>query len=137
MSASELNTKVDRSSSGAQTAARAFAESLAETQQFLAFEQAYESIYHDMAAQRARSAYRAKIESLRALLALNAVSELERAELDRLKDDYQSNPVVQAYAEAEAELRALCQHLAKEVSEAIGLDYAASCGASCCGQNNA
>jgi hypothetical protein len=64
---------------------------------------------------------------------LYAVSATERAELERLKDDYIARPSVQAYAEAEAELTALCQQAAGMISAATGLNYAASCGASCCG----
>ena len=64
---------------------------------------------------------------------LNAVSEAERAELEMLKNDYLTRPSVQAYAAAEAELTVICQQAAGMISESIGLNYAASCGASCCG----
>jgi cell fate (sporulation/competence/biofilm development) regulator YlbF (YheA/YmcA/DUF963 family) len=114
-------------------AARDFAAALAETPQFKAFEQAYEVLSHDTAAQQALSAYRDKAESLRALLMLNAVSETERAELERLKQDYLTRASMQAYAAAEVELTAICQQAAGMISAAIGLNYAASCGASCCG----
>jgi len=115
------------------TAARDFAAALAETPQFKVFERACEALNHDFAAQQALSAYRDKAESLRALLMLNAVSETERAELERLKQDYLTRASVQGYAAAEAELTALCQQAAGMISAAIGLNYAASCGASCCG----
>jgi len=114
-------------------AARDFAASLAETPQFKAFERAYEVLSHDTAAQQALSAYRGKTESLRALLMLNAISETERTELERLKQDYLTRTSVQGYATAEAELTALCQQAAGMISAAIGLNYAASCGTSCCG----
>jgi cell fate (sporulation/competence/biofilm development) regulator YlbF (YheA/YmcA/DUF963 family) len=64
---------------------------------------------------------------------LNAASEVERAELERLKNDYMMRPTVQAYAQAEAELTTICQQVAGMISESVGLNYAASCGASCCG----
>jgi cell fate (sporulation/competence/biofilm development) regulator YlbF (YheA/YmcA/DUF963 family) len=114
-------------------AARDFAIALAGTPQFKAFEQAYEVLSNDAAAHQALSDYQAKARSLRAVLMLNAVSATERAELERLKDDYIARPSVQAYAEAEAELTALCQQAAGMISAATGLNYAASCGASCCG----
>ena len=114
-------------------AARDFAAALAETPQFKAFEQAYEVLSHDTAAQQALSAYQSKVESLRALLMLNAVSEADRAELERLKQDYLTRASVQSYAAAQAELTTLCQQAAGMISAAIGLNYAASCGASCCG----
>ena len=53
--------------------------------QFKAFEQAYDALTHDTAAQQTIAAYQAKVESLRALLMLNAVSESERAELEQLQ----------------------------------------------------
>ena len=112
---------------------RDFAAALAETPQFKAFEQAYESLSHDAAAQQALSAYQAKAEALRALLMLNAVAESEHAELERLKNDYLARATVQTYDIAEAELAALCRQAAGMISETIGLNYAACCGASCCG----
>jgi cell fate (sporulation/competence/biofilm development) regulator YlbF (YheA/YmcA/DUF963 family) len=115
------------------SAARDFAAALAGTPQFKAFEQAYEALSNDAAARQTLSAYQAKAKSLRAVLMLNAVSEAERAELERLKNDYLTRPTVQAYAEAEAELTALCQQSAGMISAATGLNYAAACGASCCG----
>ena len=114
-------------------AGRDFAAALAEAAQFKAFEQTYEALSHDVAAQQALSAYRGKAESLRALLMLNAVSETERGELEQLKQNYLTRASVQGYAAAEAELTALCQQAAGRISAAIGLNYAASCGASCCG----
>lgn len=115
------------------SAARDFAASLSETPQFKAFETAYEALSHDTTAQQALSAYRDKAESLRAMLMLNAISEAERAELEQLKQDYLTRASVQGYAAAEAQLTTLCQQAAGMISKAIGLNYAASCGASCCG----
>jgi len=121
------------SSSVVRKAGRDFAAALAETPQFKAFEQAYMSLSKDSVAQQALSAYQAKAESLRALLMLNAVPESERVELERLKNEYLACTTVQAYGLAEAELTALCRQAAKMISEAIGLNYATACGASCCG----
>lgn len=114
-------------------AARDFAAALAETPQFKAFEQAYESLNKDTVARQALSAYQEKVNSLRALIMLNALSEADRAELKRLENEYLTRPAVKAYAAAEAELTALCQRLAGMISQATGLNYAAACGASCCG----
>jgi cell fate (sporulation/competence/biofilm development) regulator YlbF (YheA/YmcA/DUF963 family) len=115
------------------TTARDFAVALAETPQFKTFEQANEALNNDVSALQALSAYQAKVKSLRALLMLNAVSEVDQAELERLKNAYVTRSTVQAYAVAEAELTSLCQQAAELISEAIGLNYAAACGASCCG----
>jgi cell fate (sporulation/competence/biofilm development) regulator YlbF (YheA/YmcA/DUF963 family) len=129
----ELNEIEAASPSVVRTAARDFAAALAETPQFKAFERAYEALSRDSAAQQALSAYRAKTESLRALLMLNAVGETERAELEMLKNNYLTRSTVQTYAQAEAELTVLCRQAAGMISAAIDLNYAASCGASCCG----
>lgn len=114
-------------------AGRHFAVALAETPQFKAFERAYDALSHDAVAREAITAYQAKVESLRVLLMLNAVSEAERAELEELRQTYLQRASVQAYFAAEADLTALCQHAAGMISTAIGLDYAAVCGAACCG----
>jgi cell fate (sporulation/competence/biofilm development) regulator YlbF (YheA/YmcA/DUF963 family) len=112
---------------------RDFAAALAETPQFKAFEQTYEALSHDVAAQQALSAYRDKADSLSVLLKLNAVSEAKYAELERLRQDYLTRASVQSYAAAQAELTTLCQQAAGMISAAIDLNYAACCGASCCG----
>ena len=129
----ELNDIEVASPSVVHAAARDFAAALSNTPQFKAFELAYEALNKDTVAHQALSAYQAKAKSLRAVLMLNAVGEAERADLERLKNDYMMHPTVQAYASAEAELTNLCQQAAGMISEAIGLNYAASCGASCCG----
>jgi len=115
------------------TAARDFAAALSEEAQFKAFEQAYEAMSHDVAAQQALSAYREKADSLDVMLKLNAVSETERAELERLRQDYLTCASVQAYGAALVELTTLCQQAAGKISAAIGLNYASSCASSCCG----
>ena len=129
----ELNDIEVATPSVVRAAARDFATTLSETPQFKAFEQAYEAFNNDVAAHQSLSAYQDKARSLRAVLMLNAVSETERAELESLKNDYVMRSTAQAYAAAEAELTALCQHAAGMISAATGLNYAASCGASCCG----
>lgn len=114
-------------------AGRDFAAALAETAQFKAFEQAHETLSRDVAAQQALSAYRDKADSLNVLLQLNAASENERAELERLRQDYLTRATVQSYAAAQADLTTLCQQAAGKISAAIGINYATSCGTSCCG----
>ena len=133
MNHSELNELDIALPTVVRAAALDFAAALAETPQFKAFESAYEALSKDTAARQALSAYQEKVKSLRAVLMLNAVSEADRAELERLKTEYVTRPTVQAYAIAEAELTALCQQIAGMISQAIGLNYAAACGASCCG----
>jgi cell fate (sporulation/competence/biofilm development) regulator YlbF (YheA/YmcA/DUF963 family) len=113
-------------------AAHDFAATLAETPQFRAYEEAVERLNHDAVAQRAIDAYQAKQQSLQAMLMLNAVSEADKAELQRLQNAFSSVPAVVAYAQAQAELMAICQASADGLSQAIGLSYAAACGSGCC-----
>jgi cell fate (sporulation/competence/biofilm development) regulator YlbF (YheA/YmcA/DUF963 family) len=114
-------------------AARDFAVALAETHQFKAFEQAAYAFHQDHAAQQAMQAYQQEQHSLRPLLMLNALSAEQRDELDRLLSAFIDQPVVQEYFTAQAELATLCQALGDVLSESIDLNYAASCGISCCG----
>ncbi len=113
-------------------AARDFAVALAETPQFKAYEEATDCLNHDTAAQQAIDAFQAKRESLQAMLLLNAVSDADRAELQRLQNVFSSTPAVVAYAQAQADLMTICQTAADVLSRAIGLNYAAACGSGCC-----
>jgi cell fate (sporulation/competence/biofilm development) regulator YlbF (YheA/YmcA/DUF963 family) len=113
-------------------AARDFAAALAETPQFRAYEEATERLNHDVEAQRVIDAFQAKQQSLQAMLMLNAVSEGDKAELQRLQNAFSSVPAVMAYAQAQADLIAICQASADWLSQAIGLNYAAACGSGCC-----
>ena len=112
--------------------ARDFAVALAETPQFKAYEEATDRLNHDPAAQQAIDAFQAKRESLQAMLLLNAVSEADKAELQRLQDAFSSTPAVMAYAQAQADLMVICQAAADWLSEAIGLNYASACSSDCC-----
>jgi len=114
-------------------AARDFAAALAETPQFIAFEQAAYAFRQDQTAQQVMQAYQQKQQSLRALVMLNALSAEQHDELERLQSAFINHPVVQEYFTAQAELATLCQALGDALSESIGLNYAAACGVSCCG----
>ncbi len=111
---------------------RDFAAALAETPQFQAYEEAAERLNHDVEAQRVIDAFQAKRQALQAQLLLNAVSEADQAELQRLQDAFSSMPAVMAYAQAQAELMTICQTAADVLSQAVGLNYAAACGSGCC-----
>ena len=112
--------------------ARDFAVALGETPQFRAYEEAIERLNHDTVAQHAIDAFQAKQQLLQAMLMLNAVSDADQAELQRLQRAFSSAPAVVAYAQAQADLMAICQAAADWLSEAIGLNYAAACGSGCC-----
>ena len=113
--------------------ARDFAGALAETPQFKSFEAVAERFRDDPVAQRALAAYQEKQIAWRALLMLSALSNEQEAELEALRLAFVNQPIVQEYFSAQTEMVALCQELGDTLSKSIGLDYAASCGVSCCG----
>lgn len=113
-------------------AARAFAQALAESAEFQAFERAAERLSQDEAAQQAILNYQNKQQSLQMMLMLNAVSPADRAELERLQRAFMNQPSVIEYMKAQEELAILCQAAANLLSERIGLSYTAACGPGCC-----
>ena len=113
-------------------AARDFAVALVETPQFKTYEAATDRLNHDPAVQQAIDAFQAKRESLQAMLLLNAVSDADRAELQRLQNVFSSAPAAVVYAQAQADLMTICQTAADVLSQAIGLNYAAACSSGCC-----
>lgn len=113
-------------------AARSFAQALAESAEFQAFEQAAERLRQDEIAQQTIRAYQNKQQSLQMMLMLNAVSPQDQAELERLQKAFLEHPAVAAYLKAQEELNTLCQEAANLLSERIGLSYTAACGPGCC-----
>ncbi|RME74858.1 MAG: YlbF family regulator [Chloroflexi bacterium] len=113
-------------------AIRSFAQALAESEQFRAFEDAADRFRHDKAAQDALKAFQEKRQSLQGLLMLNAVSPEDRAELQRLYQDFIDQPSAAAYLQAQDDLMALCRATAELLSTRLGLDFAAACGSGCC-----
>lgn len=113
-------------------AALDFAAALASSSLFKRFETASAHLRDDQAAQKAMRAYQEKQQSLQAMLLLNAGSEAERAELERLRQAFLGQPAVADYLGAEAELRQLCQRTAGLLSRMIDLDFATACGTGCC-----
>jgi|YNPNPStandDraft_1061719.scaffolds.fasta_scaffold166837_2 cell fate (sporulation/competence/biofilm development) regulator YlbF (YheA/YmcA/DUF963 family) len=113
-------------------ATRDLATALAQTPAFKAFEQAAAALRQDEAAQQAIRAYQQKQQALQMMLMLNAVSAEDRAELNRLYQEFVSRPSVLAYVQAEADLREVCQAVADRLSRHIGFDFVAACGSGCC-----
>ena len=115
-----------------QMAAHAFAQALAESAEFQAFEQASEWLRQDETAQQAILAFQIKQQSLQMMLRLNAVSPQDQAELERLQQGFLNQPTVAAYLQAQEELNLLCQAAANQLSMQIGLSFTAACGPGCC-----
>lgn len=114
--------------------AKQFAETLGDTPQYREFEQSYFNFRQDTEAQSAIQEFQKKQASLKALLMLNAVSEEDRQELQRLQERFIQQPSVLRYTKAQEELVAISQEIGDLLSKAIGLDYGASCKTGgCCG----
>ena len=113
-------------------AARAFAQALAESDEFQAFEQATDGLRQDETAQRAIEAYQTKQQSLQVSLMLGAVNAEDQADLERLRQVFLSHPTVAAYLQAQENLTAICQAAADLLSQRIGLSFTAACGPGCC-----
>ena len=73
------------SESTVKQAARDFAAAVAETPQFIAFEKAAYAFRNDQAAQQAMIALQQKQQSLRPLMQLNALNNMQREELMELQ----------------------------------------------------
>lgn len=120
-------------------AAQAFAQTLADTPEFQAFDERYVAFKHDRAAQEATRLFQEKQRSLQMMQQLGALSQHELDELDRLRDAMtevtlvMNQSSVHAYMDAQNELILLCQAAAQELSAMIGLDFAGACVSGCCG----
>ena len=114
-------------------AAHAFAQALAESNVFQAWEQAAWALRQDQAAQAMAERLQAMQRELQPLLMLGAVTAEQRLELEQLRSAYLTLPTVLAYVQAETDLRALCQAANEVLSEQVGLDFATNCASGCCG----
>lgn len=129
---STTQTSIEITEAQVRTAARALAQALAESAEFQAFEEAADRLDRDDTAQRALQAYQAKQQSLQMMLRLNAVSQEEQAELERLRQAFLAEPSIVAYLEAQEALTAMFQATGERLSQRIGLSFAAACGPGCC-----
>ena len=114
-------------------AAHAFAQALAESDVFQAWEQAAWALRQDQAAQAMAERLQARQRELQPLLMLGAATAEQRLELEELRSAYLTLPTVLAYMQAETDLRALCQAANEVLSEQVGLDFATNCASGCCG----
>ena len=113
-------------------AARDFAAALAETPQFSAFEEAQQMLRQDQNAQRVIGAYQSKQQSLRMSLMLGTTTPEERAELERLQEEFLNQPAIARLLHAQNDLMAVCRVTADRLSEPIGLSFAGACKKGCC-----
>ena len=114
-------------------AAHAFAQALAESDEFQAWEQAAWALRQDQAAQAMAERLQAMQRELQPLLMLGATTAEQRLELEELRSAYLTLPAVLAYMQAETNLRTLCQAANEVLSKQVGLDFATNCASGCCG----
>ncbi len=91
-----------------------------------------QTFLHDQGAQKAIAAFKAKQQALKAMIMLNAVSDAERAELERLRQAVLTNPSYVAYQQAQVDLIALCRAADGLLTSSIGLSLSAACSTGCC-----
>ena len=114
-------------------AVQRFSNALIETEQFRNYERAREYYQQDAAAQKAFREYQILAQSLQTKQMFNTVTPAERSDMERLWTAFMSNASVAELFNSQEALQELCRQCAQEISGHIGLDYATSCGASCCG----
>ncbi len=115
-----------------QQTARDFAQAFANSPQFRAFEDAQESLRQDQGAQRIITAYQSKQQALRMPMMLGTATQAERAELQRLQQEFLSHPTIAAVLAAQKDMIALCQVTADILSRHLGLSFAGACKKGCC-----
>ncbi len=128
------NTEIEVSSElDLSNAIRDFTNALVETAHYKKYESASEKFQNDPAAQTALQEYRAKAKDLQTKQMFNAISQAEQQTLQRLWIAFLGIKSVQDFFDAQGEFQALCRACAQVISDKCGLDYATSCGSSCCG----
>ncbi len=124
----ELSTELDISN-----ATRDFVNELTQTDHYMKYENASKKFQEDTKAQKALQEYQAKARDLQTKQMFNNVNSSEQQDLERLWIAFLAIESVQEFFDAQGDFQALCRACAQVISDNCGLDYATSCGASCCG----
>lgn len=124
----EVTTELDLSNT-----IRDFTNALVDTAHYKKYESTSEEFQNDQEAQKALQEYRAKAKDLQTKQMLNIISQAEQKDLEQLWIAFQGFNSVQNFFEAQETFQSLCRDCAQVISDNCGLDYATSCGASCCG----
>ena len=124
----EIDTDIDLS-----TTIREFINTLVETDQYHMYEITNEQFQKDKDAQEALREYQMKAKDLQTKQMFSLINEAEQKDLERLWIAFTGFNSVQEFFKAQEEFQSLCRECAQVISDQCGLDYATSCGASCCG----
>lgn len=108
------------------------ASALRQSKALTEFKRCADALEQDSGAQEGLRALQEKRDSIRALMLLNALSEADRDELQRLERAVYTNPVIDAYLHAEEQAAELCREVNDRISAAIGMRFALK-RSSCCG----
>ncbi len=124
----EINTELDLSNT-----IRDFTNALVETTHHKDYESASKRYKNDQEAQKALQEYQAKAKDLQTKQMFNTMTHAEKKDLERLWQVFLGYKSVRDYFDAQEEFQSLCRACAQVISDNCGLDYAAACGACCCG----
>ena len=116
-----MTTAVQTLDSAVREAATAFAQALADSPEFRAFEESYHTYKHSPSLQDAVHRLEESNSSLDCTTTNEEGSSSERERQAR------------EYVEARDKLMLLCQRLVQGISAGIELDFASACSTSCCG----
>lgn len=114
-------------------ATRDFVNELTQTDLYGKYENASKKFQEDSKAQKALQEYQVKAKELQTKQMFNNVKSSEQQDLERLWIAFLAIESVQEFFDAQGDFQALCRACAQVISDNCGLDYATSCGASCCG----
>jgi len=115
-------------------AAGTFGAALRASPEFAGLMAAERTLSADAEANAAIEAFEALQAELRVEIAVGAITDDQRTELDRLRDRMTAIPSVAAYVAATAAFEGVCRETAAVVSAQIGIDFAANCrSGGCCG----
>ncbi len=115
------------------TATRDFVKELTQTDHYMKYENASKKFQVDTKAQKALHEYQAKASDLQTKQMFNNINSSEQQDLERLWIAFLGIESVQEFFDAQGDFQALCRACAQVISDNCGLDYATSCGSSCCG----
>ncbi|MGZ8514820.1 MAG: YlbF family regulator [Candidatus Limnocylindrales bacterium] len=115
-------------------AAGTFGAALRASPEFSDLMAAERTLSADAEATAAIEAFGALQAELRVEIAVGAITDDKRIELDRLRERMTAIPSVASYVAATAAFESVCRETAAVISAQIGIDFAANCrSGGCCG----
>lgn len=111
------------------SAAHTLGDILAKTPQYIAFLDTLQVVNHDPQIQQIS----ARIRHLRSQMQYFQHTPEQAQEMEKLENELESLPVVQAYRKMEADLHQLMVQVDQSLGQIIGMPFAANAKRSCCG----